>query len=219
MATLAFALANEWRKREVNYSTDQLRDRLISAGYRAHGSRALALGDLTTVANTIQTVEGWFPGSVSYRSNNPGNLVCAGQPGVVSCNPGSNIAVFDSYQDGFTALENQISLDASRGETISQFTAKYAPASAGNNPTSYAQTIASAEGLDPNDLLSEAIASNPSDGSTINLSTDDSDSDDSGGLSDFLSSTVTIAGMDVPTVAVALGALGAAALLWFAFSD
>jgi hypothetical protein len=125
------------------------------------GRVSRALGDINTVAATIQQVEGYYPGSLAYRNNNPGNLMYVGQPGATQ---GANgLAVFSSYDAGYQALLNQINLDASRGETISQFTAKYAPASAGNDPTSYANTIASAAGLSPSDPLSAALAS--SDGS------------------------------------------------------
>jgi hypothetical protein len=114
------------------------------------------LGDINTVAQTIQQVEGWTPGSVSQRNNNPGNLKCAGQPGLVGCDS-SNFAIFPDYATGYQALENQISLDASRGLTIAQFTQKYAPASDANNPSSYAATIANAAGVTVNDPLSAAL--------------------------------------------------------------
>ncbi len=72
-------------------------------------------------------------------------------------------ASWPSFDQGYQALLNQIGLDASRGETISQFTAKYAPAGQGsNNPTVYAQNIAAAVGLSPDDLLSSASGSDAS---------------------------------------------------------
>lgn len=124
-------------------------------------TRGLA-GLFDSVASTIQTVEGWFPGSVSFRLNNPGNLLYAGQPGAVphtiTSSDGSVhvFAQFDSVASGQAALDNQIALDASRGLTISQFAAKYAPAQDGNDPTSYAAKIAAAAGLSVNDPLSAA---------------------------------------------------------------
>jgi hypothetical protein len=81
----------------------------------------------------------------------------AGQPG---CTPVTTSAgqfcQFSSYQDGYQALLNQISLDAVRGETISQFMNKYAPAQDSNDPASYAATVAAASGLSVSDLLSSA---------------------------------------------------------------
>jgi hypothetical protein len=118
------------------------------------------LGDLSTVANTIQTIEGWFPGSVSYRNNNPGNLKFAGQAGATGADS-NGFAIFPDYQTGLAALDNQITLDASRGLTISAFTQKYAPASDSNDPTSYAAQIANASGLSVNDPLSLAVSNLP----------------------------------------------------------
>lgn len=117
------------------------------------------LGDINTIAQAIQTMEGYFPGSLSYTNNNPGNLTPAGQPG---CTPVGGYCSFPTYDAGYQALLNQISLDASRGETIAQFTAKYAPAAAGNDPTSYANYLASAAGLSPSDPLSDALAGSSS---------------------------------------------------------
>jgi hypothetical protein len=113
------------------------------------------LGDFSSVASVIQTVEGWFPGSTSYRNNNPGNLKYAGQAGAIG-QDANGFAIFPDYQTGYQALLNQISLDASRGESIAQFTAKYAPAQDANDPASYAATIASATGLSVNDPLASA---------------------------------------------------------------
>ncbi len=120
------------------------------------------LGDFTAVANAIQTQEGYYPGSLSYNLNNPGNLIYAGQAGAtpVTVN-GTTWASFSTYAAGFQALLNQIALDASRGLTISQFTAKYAPASDGNDPAGYAANLSAAVGLTPSDLLSSADSSAP----------------------------------------------------------
>ena len=137
------------------------------------------------VANIIQTIEGWFPGSVSQTNNNPGNLVYAGQPGATGASS-SGFAVFPTAQAGYQALLNQINLDASRGLTIAQFAAKYAPAQDGNDPTSYAAQIAAATGLSVNDPLSaanlgtvEAVpTSGAASGSDLSSITDSLSSDD-----------------------------------------
>lgn len=126
--------------------------------------RRVGLGQLTAVASAIETEEGYYPGSISYQDNNPGNLMAAGQPGCTATSAG--FCSFATFADGWNALLNQISLDASRGETISQFIAKYAPASAGNDPTSYANYVASSVGLSPSDPLSLAISQTGSDAST-----------------------------------------------------
>lgn len=104
-----------------------------------------------TIASTIQQVEGYYPGTLAYTNNNPGNLVYVGQAGAT---PGAGgFAKFPSYDAGLQALDDQIQLYAARGMTISQMMNTYAPASAGNNPTAYAQTIANSLGVDPNTSL------------------------------------------------------------------
>jgi hypothetical protein len=113
------------------------------------------LGDFTAVANAIQTQEN---ATKNYASlNNPGMLVYAGQASAkpVTMN-GTTWASFPDYATGYQELLRQIALDSARGETISEFTAKYAPASAGNDPATYARNIAAAVGLSPSDLLSAA---------------------------------------------------------------
>lgn len=77
------------------------------------------------LAGKIQKLEGWFPGSLSYRQNNPGNLVYIGQAGAVMGERGK--AKFASYAAGEAELVRQVKLDASRGLTVEQFIYKYAP--------------------------------------------------------------------------------------------
>lgn len=116
------------------------------------------LGAFNAIADAIMRQEGITASSPYYSLNNPGMLVYAGQRGAtpVTVN-GVAWASFPTYDDGYQALLNQIALDASRGETISDFTAKYAPAGHGtNDPAIYAQNLAASVGLSPSDLLSSA---------------------------------------------------------------
>ena len=162
----------------------------------------IALGDVNTVASTIQKIEGWYPpgtpgypqGSLSYRNNNPGNLTFANQPGatpVTVCNPTCiTFADFDTVGDGEAALDNQLQLMAGRGETIQEAINIYAPAAGGNNPTSYAAQIAAATGLTVNDPLSAAIGSGTPAVAVApdSSSGDTSDTSDGGSWLDSLSS-------------------------------
>jgi hypothetical protein len=125
----------------------------------------IGLGSITNVAATIQRIEGWYPGSLSYRNNNPGNLRCqpSGVPfsyqtrnGATGCDSG-NFAVFSSSDGGSQALNDQIDIDASAGLSIADFTKKYAPAQDGNDPASYAAQIAAASGVSVSDPLSSAL--------------------------------------------------------------
>jgi hypothetical protein len=119
---------------------------------------ALPSNILQTIASTIQQVEGYYPGSLAYINNNPGNLVLAGQSGAVAgqgqAAPGLPFAKFPSYQAGLNALYSQIQNYADRGMTIAQMMQVYAPGDDPvNNPTSYAATIAAALGVTPDTLL------------------------------------------------------------------
>lgn len=170
-------------------------------------AKRIGFGDFSSVASTIQTVEGWFPGSISQRNNNPGNLRPAGQPGCTPVSTASGqFCSFPSFQAGQQALDNQIALDASRGLTIAQFAAKYAPAQDSNDPASYAAQIAARAGLSVNDPLSaadsSAVASVPVSTGLDLSSLFGSDSSDSG------DSSLMYIGLGLAAGAVALIALG-----------
>jgi|SRR5271155_3592998 len=130
-----------------------------------------------TIAATIQQMEGYYPGSVAYQNNNPGNLMYAGQSGATKGTNG--FAVFPTYQDGYNALLNQLNIYANQGLTINQMMAKYAPAYdnngnpiPGNNPTLYASTIAGSLGVSPNTTVADALAGTGGTGGTDTVTTD-----------------------------------------------
>lgn len=169
---------------------------------------------MTTIASAIETQEGYYPGSLAYVNNNPGNLMAAGQPG---CTPtAAGFCSFTSFADGWQALLNQIQLDASRGETISQFAAKYAPAAGGNDPTTYAANLAASVGLSPDDPLSAAIAAGADTGTSIySLGLPDV----AGDLSSLSDDSVDLSSVGLGTVSplvLILGAVGLLALWWLA---
>jgi hypothetical protein len=128
-----------------------------------HRRRLGALGDvdpvaLQSLAQAIQNQEGFFPGSLAYKNNNPGNLVYAGQSGA---SPGAGgFARFNSYQDGYNALLAQINLDANRGtdvngnptQTVSQLITSWAPPGQ-NDTAAYIQSVTSQTGFDASDNL------------------------------------------------------------------
>jgi hypothetical protein len=125
-------------------------------------AQILDQGTVETIAAAIQQQEGYYPGSLAYRNNNPGNLIYAGQYGAV---PGEGgFAKFPTYQDGLQALYNQIQLYASRGLTIQGMMDKYAPAGQGSNdPVAYAYNVAAAVGSTPGTLLTDIGQTYPSD--------------------------------------------------------
>jgi hypothetical protein len=136
---------------------------LVFGARRLRGSISPAA--VAALASAIQTQEGYYPGSVAYQNNNPGNLVYAGQPGATRGAGG--FAAFSSYNAGYTALTNQITLDATRGTdingnpttTVSELLSSWAPSSDPQNDTpAYITSVASQTGYDPNAPLSSLDA-------------------------------------------------------------
>lgn len=62
---------------------------------------------------------------LALKNNNPGNLVFANQIGATKGFNG--FAMFDTPEEGYNALINQIKLDQKRNMTLRKFIAKYAP--------------------------------------------------------------------------------------------
>lgn len=126
-------------------------------GARLRGS--IAPEAVNSLAAAIQEHEGYYPGSRSYRDNNPGNLMFVGQPGATSDPDG--FAVFSSYAQGLQALKNQITLDASRGSdaagrpiaTVADLLTSWAPPSE-NDTGSYIAAVSAQTGYDPSAPLS-----------------------------------------------------------------
>jgi hypothetical protein len=111
---------------------------------------------VSSLAAAIQTHEGYYPGSVAWSNNNPGNLVYVGQQGATAGAGG--FAKFASYSDGLNALQNQITLDAVRGtdaagrpiSTVADLISSWAPASDPRNDTAaYIAAVSSSTGYDP----------------------------------------------------------------------
>lgn len=132
---------------------------LVFRARRLRGSISPAA--VNALADAIQIQEGYAPGTLAYRNNNPGNLIYVGQPGATQGAGG--FAAFNSYNAGRTALTNQITLDAVRGTdvngnpttTVSELLFSWAPASdPRNNTPSYIASVASQTGYDPNAPLS-----------------------------------------------------------------
>ncbi len=86
-------------------------------------------------------------GTLADKNNNPGNLRFVGQAGATQGEGG--FAKFNTPEDGWLALQNQIRLDQSRGLTLAQFVEKYAP-STENDTNLYIQQMSQWLGVDPN---------------------------------------------------------------------
>jgi opacity protein-like surface antigen len=102
-------------------------------------------------------MEGYYPGSLAYRNNNPGNLR-PGSLAVGATGSSGGYAVFPDYQTGYNALVGLIQSPMYWNLTLTQFFAQYAPAADNNNPAQYAATVAAQLGVDPNTPLSVLAA-------------------------------------------------------------
>jgi hypothetical protein len=170
------------------------------------------------LAAAIQTQEGWYPGSVSYRNNNPGNLVFVGQPG--ASQGAGGFASFSTASAGVAALKNQITLDAVRGSdaagrpinSISDLINSWAPASdPSNDPASYIASVVAQTGYDPNAPLSSLGMSSGSGAAPVYSLPDASAAGlDLSGLD--LSGSVDLSSVGLPSAtpywAIAAGAFG-----------
>lgn len=89
---------------------------------------------ITDLASAIAQNEGFTNGTstVAVQNNNPGNLKFAGQPGATQGSPapdGGYYAKFASVQDGYKALQNDISAKVNSGKypTLNDFFNTYSP--------------------------------------------------------------------------------------------
>lgn len=110
---------------------------------------------IQTMAGAIKDFEGWYPGSRSYRNNNPGNLKYAGQLGATGADDTGH-AIFSSYDAGWNALVRQLQLAFYGGsfvysltDTLYSFFSKYAE----GNSRQYAQFVAGKLGVSPDTKL------------------------------------------------------------------
>lgn len=166
---------------------------------------------VAALASAIQTQEGFYPGSLAYQNNNPGNLVYVGQPGA---SPGAGgFAKFATYAQGYQALQNQITLDTSRGTdvngnpvtTVSQLITSWAPPSQ-NDTAAYIASVSAQTGYDPDAPLSSLGAPSqlvaPVDAPPDQLTpvVDSSVSFPGFDLSSFENSTVDLSAVGLPSV-------------------
>ena len=106
------------------------------------------------IAIAIQTFEGYFPGSVSFRNNNPGNLKYARQPGTTG-QDARGFAIFATFDEGWDALIALLNKRAAQHPewTLLDLFNSYAPPTDNNNPEQYASFVAEHTGLTPDTTL------------------------------------------------------------------
>jgi hypothetical protein len=109
---------------------------------------------MSKLAQLIAQEEGFFKsGALPQRQNNPGDLEHA--PGESHEGTGV-IGSFTTPAQGWTALEDQLQLDAKRGWTMEQLVYTYAPPSE-NNSAQYLAYLCSGLKCDPQMLVSDAL--------------------------------------------------------------
>lgn len=99
------------------------------------------MGLTQALADAITRQEGFFPGSVSYQANNPGNIMDLAyykQTGKF------RVQTYATLEEGRAALEKLIDNYIAAGHTLTSFFAKYAPSGHGdNNVNTYVNNVAS----------------------------------------------------------------------------
>lgn len=111
----------------------------------------------------IKVHEGWFPGSRSYRNNNPGNTRYSSVGYASHYKPvlrdKDNFAIFKDYATGWLYLNNLIKEKIYKHPnwTILDLIKEYAPATDHNNPEQYALTLRKRLGVDGNFKISELV--------------------------------------------------------------
>lgn len=123
------------------------------------------------ISNAITQYEG-KPGDINYRNNNPGNL----RSGVGQIGTNGGFAVFPDWTTGYAALQNQVTLNVSRGLTLSEFFGGkpsvypgYAPSADSNNPLQYAAFVSSQTGIPMDVPLSNVAGVLPIGGGNSNV--------------------------------------------------
>ena len=109
---------------------------------------------VSKLAQLIAKQEGFgVPGAIPTRQNNPGDLEHA--PGESHEGTGA-IGSFATPEDGWAALERQLTLYAERGLTVGEAIAAFAPPTE-NDTASYIGFICQGLGCTPDTPMSDAI--------------------------------------------------------------
>jgi len=117
----------------------------------------LGLGTLQypSIDAAIQKFEGFTPGSLSYRNNNPGNMVYSSWMAPYGCTPGGagGFAQCPTLDAGQQILDARVGQLVNQGDSVSDLISTWAgPQYAGNTQASYQSYVASVAadtGLDP----------------------------------------------------------------------
>jgi hypothetical protein len=108
------------------------------------------MGIVDSICSAIAQMEGWnIDGSRPRRSNNPGDLRAA--PWIANAKMDGGYWKADTPAQGIAGLYHQVTLDIARGYSLKLLIYAWAPASDGNDPTSYLNHVMQWTGItDPN---------------------------------------------------------------------
>lgn len=104
----------------------------------------------------ITQYEGFYPGSRSYRNNNPGNLMYgpfASGLGAIGADP-QGFAQFATVQQGFGAMDQLVASYSRRGYDLGSTLTSWN--GGGANTPDYINFVSQKTGVDPHDPLSQA---------------------------------------------------------------
>jgi hypothetical protein len=111
---------------------------------------------VSKLAEAIAHEEGFYvPGSVPNRDNNPGDLRHSPHSFHSAGDP-NGIGQIDTITDGWSDLERQLQIYASRGLTVAQAIEEYAPPTE-NNSAAYLAYVCQYVGCQPTDLVSDVL--------------------------------------------------------------
>lgn len=107
---------------------------------------------IAKLADAVQRMEGYYPGTRAYKNHNPGNIwdgLSAGKvrriwPNIPIDDKG--FLIFPNYGEGRAALERDLRIKVGRGMTLTQLIHMYAPPNE-NNTARYVANVAQWTGL------------------------------------------------------------------------
>jgi hypothetical protein len=124
------------------------------------------MGLAENIADFIQQQEGWFPGSRSYRNNNPGNIWDDVIPGVKPKRiwpqyqiDSGGFLILPDYQTGYNLMLSQINIKMGRGESFSQLVNEWDSSDPASTRALYVSNGVAALGIDPDTPLNQLDSS------------------------------------------------------------
>ncbi len=104
---------------------------------------------ITSLADAITKMEGYYPGSLAWRNNNPGNIR-GGRVYPQYPLDSNGFTVFPDQATGRAALEADMAYKVGQGMTLESLVYKYAPPTDNNDSAQYVANMASWTGLPVN---------------------------------------------------------------------